>query len=475
MRDYRQFYVGGTWVAPHSRATLAVENPATEQAIAHIALGDAEDVDRAVAAAVAAFPAWSTTSPEERIAHIERLIVAYEARYEEVCQAISLEMGAPIVLAREMQASSAPAHLNGAIDLLRGYAFDERIGDNIVTREAIGVCALIIPWNWPVHQLFCKLAPALAAGCTMVLKPSEVAPLSSYVVAQIIDDAQLPPGVFNLVNGDGPTVGDALARHPDIELVSLTGSTRSGVAVSQAAAETIKRVSLELGGKSADIVLRGANLGDAVTDCMRSLLRNCGQNCNAPSRLLVPRELAESAARLAASLADAAVIGDPADETTALGPLASRAQYERVQQMIQAGIAQGAALIAGGPGKPVGRDTGHFVRPTVFAGVHNDMLIAREEIFGPVLCIIAYDDEEEAVRIANDTRYGLSGYVWGATDAEATRIARRLRTGMVHINGAGMDFRVPYGGYKQSGSGREWGRYGLEEFLELKAMMGAAA
>lgn len=475
MLDFPNFYIDGQWVAPHSAATIDVENPATGARAGRIAMGDSRDVDRAVAAASAAFPAWSTTTPAERIGYLERILDAYLARYDEVSEAISSEMGAPITVARQMQAASAPEHLKTAIALLRGYPFDEIVGRNIVTREAFGVAAMILPWNWPIHQLFCKVPGALAAGCTIVLKPSEIAPLSSCIIADVIHNAGLPPGVFNLINGDGPNVGEALATHYDVACVSLTGSTRSGIAVSRAAASTIKRVSLELGGKSADIVLPGADLEIAVADCMVSLLRNTGQNCNAPSRLLVPAPVQREAAGLAARHAREVRIGDPADPATEMGPLASRMQFDRVQDMIRLGISEGATLVEGGLGKPAGFNTGHYVRPTIFADVNNEMQIAREEIFGPVLCILAYSTVEEAVRIANDTPYGLSGYVWSASHAEGVALARRLRTGMVHINGAGMDFRVPYGGYKQSGSGREWGRFGMEEFLEVKSMMGAVA
>ncbi|WP_439487106.1 aldehyde dehydrogenase family protein [Blastomonas fulva] len=475
MREYMQFYIGGQWVAPHGTAVAEVENPATGEAIGRVAMGDATDVDRAVEAACAAFPAWSATTPAQRIDHLERLKAAYLARYEDVSRAISDEVGAPITLARTMQAGSAPMHLDVAIDLLRDYPFDEVIGNGIVTSEPVGVCAMITPWNWPVHQLFCKIAPALAAGCTMVVKPSELAPLSTCIVAEIIAESGLPAGVFNLINGDGEVVGEAMASHRDVDLVSLTGSTRSGVAVSHAAAGTIKRVSLELGGKSACIVLPGADLDAAVRDCMGIMLRNCGQNCNAPSRLLVPMALVDRAAAIAAAVADAAVIGYPSDDRTELGPLASPAQFRQVQALIGSGIDDGAVLVAGGLGRPDGITTGHFVRPTVFAYVTPDMRVARDEIFGPVLCVIGYDDVDDAVRIANDTRYGLSGYVWGPDDASAVQAARRLRTGMVHINGAGGDFRMPFGGYKESGNGREWGRHGLEEFLEAKSLFGAAA
>jgi aldehyde dehydrogenase (NAD+) len=475
MRDYLQFYIGGQWVEPHGTDVAAVENPATEQPIARVAMGDAADVDRAVAAAVAAFPAWSATTPARRIGYLQRLKAAYLARYEDVAQAISQEVGAPISLCRTMQAGSAPMHLDVAIDLLRDYPFDEVTGSGIVTSEPIGVCALITPWNWPVHQLFCKIAPALAAGCTMVVKPSEIAPLSTFLIAEIIAESGLPAGVFNLVNGDGRIVGEALASHRDVDLVSLTGSTRSGVAVSRAAAETIKRISLELGGKSACVVLPEADLETAVRDCMGTMLRNCGQNCNAPSRLLVPQALVDQAAGIAAAVADAAIIGSPGADGTNLGPLASPAQFRHVQTLIGSGIDQGAMLVAGGLGRPDGQHAGHFVKPTVFAHVTPDMRIARDEIFGPVLSIIGYDDIDDAVRIANDTRYGLSGYVWGPDEASAVAVARRLRTGMVHINGAGGDFRMPFGGYRESGNGREWGRHGLQEFLEVKSLFGAAA
>ncbi len=381
-------------------------------------------------------------------------------------------MGAPLSLAKNAQAASGPQHLKAALKALKDYRFEERIGTTLVVKEPIGVCGLITPWNWPMNQIAVKVAPALAAGCTMVLKPSEIAPFDALIFAEILDEAGVPPGVFNLVNGDGPGVGTALSEHPDIAMVSFTGSTRAGVMVAQNAAPTVKRVAQELGGKSANILLDDADFEKAVASGARDMFENTGQSCDAPSRMLVPRERMQAAAAIAAKVAAETRVGDPRDESVAMGPLVSEQQWQKVQGLIQKGIDEGAKLVAGGTGKPEGLEKGYFVKPTVFADVSNDMTIAREEIFGPVLSIIPYDDEDDAIRIANDTPYGLSGYVSSGDLERARRVASKMRTGMVHINGAWLDSAAPFGGFKQSGNGREWGAHGIDEFLELKSVYG---
>jgi aldehyde dehydrogenase (NAD+) len=393
----------------------------------------------------------------------------------EMAAAISLEMGAPVSLSRAAQAPAGFRHLAEMKKVLAQFQFEELKGSTLMRKEPAGVCGLITPWNWPMNQVVCKVAPALAAGCTMVLKPSEFAPLSAYLFAQILDQAGVPPGVFNLVNGDGPTVGNAIASHPEVDLVSFTGSTRAGIAVASAAAPTVKRVTQELGGKAAYIILDDADLSTAVKDCVQGCFRNTGQSCNAPTRMLVPRSKLAEASAAARKVAEVIQIGDPLAESTGMGPLSSKAQFEKVQGLIQRGMTENAKLIVGGLGRPQGITQGYFVRPTIFTEVRNDMTIAREEIFGPVLCIIPYEDDEDAVRIANDTPYGLSGYVASADVERARRIAKRIRSGNVHINGARLDFAGCFGGYKQSGNGREWSEAGLEEFLELKAIFGYAS
>ena len=475
MRDMLQFYIDGKWVDPVTRKTANVINPATEEVAGRISLGSAEDVDKAVAAAKAAFDDYSATTREERIALLERILEVFATRHDDVATAIMDEMGAPWKLAKNAQAASGPQHIQAAIDVLRTYEFEETLGTTRVRKEAIGPCALITPWNWPMNQVAVKVAPALAAGCTMVLKPSELAPFDAMIFAEILDEAGVPPGVFNLVNGDGATVGAALSGHPDIAMVSFTGSTRAGVAVAQNAAPTVKRVAQELGGKSANIILDDADLEKAVSRGASACFDNAGQSCNAPTRMLVPRSRLEEAAAIAAKRAEATTPGDPRDESTRMGPVVSETQWKKVQDLIQKGINEGATLVAGGIGRPAGLDKGWYVKPTVFAGVSNDMTIAREEIFGPVLSIIPYDDEDDAVRIANDTPYGLSGYVTSSDLERARRIAARLRTGMVHINDAPLDALAPFGGYKYSGNGREWGARGLEEFLEVKSIYGYEA
>jgi len=472
MYDFRRFFIDGAWTAPSGRRELDVINPATEEPIGQILLGTAEDVDAAVAAARTAFASFAETSREERIALLENIISVYRRRIDEVARAISDEMGAPMKFARHAQAASGLEHLTTTLAVLKEFEFEETLGSTLIRREPIGVCALITPWNWPINQISCKVAPALAAGCTMVLKPSEVAPLSAHVFAEILEEAGVPQGVFNLLDGDGPTVGEALARHPDVDMVSFTGSTRAGILVAKVAADTVKRVTQELGGKSANIILEDADLNAAVKKGVLSMMSNTGQSCNAPSRMLVPETLYEQAVEIAKSVVSKVVVGDPKADGVTMGPLANKAQFEKVQRLIRKGIEEGATLVAGGPGRPEGLDKGYFVRPTIFANVNNSMTIAREEIFGPVLVMIPYRDVEEAIRIANDTVYGLSGYVYSGDIEQARRVARRLRTGMVHLNGAPTDPRAPFGGYKQSGNGREWGREGLKEFLEIKAVMG---
>lgn len=475
MREMLQFYIDGKWVDPQSPNTLDVINPATEEVCGRISIGAAEDVDLAVAAATRAFESYSQSSREDRIALLESVLAEFAKRHDDVAEAIMEEMGAPWGLARDSQAASGPQHIKAAIRALKEYPFEERNRTTLVIKEPIGVCGLITPWNWPMNQVAVKVAPALAAGCTMVLKPSEIAPFDAMIFAEILDAAGVPAGVFNLVNGDGPGVGTALSQHPGVDMVSFTGSTRAGVLVAQNAAPTVKRVAQELGGKSANILLDDADFEKAVKRGAGDVFENTGQSCDAPSRMLVPKARMDEAAAAAASVAEATIVGDPRDEKTEVGPLVSDLQWNKVQDLIQKGIDEGATLAAGGTGKPDGIEKGYFARPTVFANVGNDMTIAREEIFGPVLSIIPYEDEDEAVRIANDTPYGLSGYVSSPDLDRARKVAARMRTGMVHINGAWADSASPFGGYKQSGNGREWGAHGIDEFLEVKSIYGYEA
>jgi aldehyde dehydrogenase (NAD+) len=471
---YNKFYINGEWVEPAGREALKVINPATEEAFATISMGTADDVDAAAGAARAAFPDWSQSTIEDRKAVIGRIIDGLKARGGEMATAISNEMGAPMGLAKTAQVGSGLGHFMNILSVLDNYRFEEVRGSTLIVKEPAGVCGFITPWNWPLNQIACKVAPAIAAGCTMVLKPSEIAPVSAYILAEIIAGSGLPAGVFNLVNGDGPTVGAAISSHPEIDLVSFTGSTRAGREVARAAAADIKRVTQELGGKSANIILDDApDFAKAVAGGVAGCFGNSGQSCNAPTRMLVPRARMAEAVEVARAAAARATVGDPAAETTRLGPVVSETQFNKIQSLIEKGVEEGAEVVTGGPGRPEGLDKGYFVQPTVFANVDNDMTIAREEIFGPVLSIIGYEDDADAVRIANDTDYGLSGYVSGEPE-HAQRIARQIRTGNVHINGAGPDFSAPFGGYKHSGNGREWGVEGFEEFLETKAMMGAA-
>jgi len=472
MKDCRQFYIDGKWVAPAAASDFSVTNPATEETIATISLGGIADVNKAVAAAKRAFPSFSETRLEDRVALLRKIIEVYQSRIEEMAETISWEMGAPMSLTRAAQAPVGLAHLNEVVRILSYFKFEEMHGSTMMRKEPVGVCGFITPWNWPMNQIVCKVAPAIATGCTVILKPSELAPLSAYLFAQILDEAGVPAGVFNMVNGDGPTVGAAIASHPDIDMVSFTGSARAGVAVAQAAAPTVKRVTQELGGKSANIILDDADLEKAVKQGVQSCFRNTGQSCDAPTRMLVPKAKMPEAIVAARQAAEATKAGNPLAEATRIGPLAGKAQFAKVERLINKGLEEGATLVAGGLGKPDGVTKGYFVQPTVFADVRNDMTIAREEIFGPVLCMIPYDDEEHAIAIANDTPYGLSGYVTSGDVDHARRVAKRIRAGNVHINGARSAFDGCFGGYKQSGNGREWGEAGLEEFLELKAIFG---
>jgi aldehyde dehydrogenase (NAD+) len=475
MKQCTKFYVGGHWVEPHGQRTLDVINPATEQAVGTVRMGDATDVDAAVAAAKAAFATYSQSTREERIALLESIQAAYQRRYADMVAAISTEMGAPLWLSEQAQAAMGAGHIAFTLEALKQLALEEPRGTTIIRREPVGVCALITPWNWPMNQVACKVIPALAAGCTMVLKPSEVAPLSAALFAEILHEAGVPPGVFNLVHGDGPGVGAALSVHPDVDMVSFTGSTRAGIEVAKAAASTVKRVAQELGGKSPNILLDDADFATAVPGCIQGIMINSGQSCNAPSRMLVPASRHDEAVAIATATVAAMKVGDPTQADSIIGPVVSETQYNRIQRLIQAGIAEGATLACGGPGRPEGLEKGYFVRPTVFANVRNDMTIAREEIFGPVLCVIPYSTDEEALAIANDSPYGLSSYVSGKDVGRVQKVVSGLRAGMVHVNGAGVDLNAPFGGFKQSGNGREWGAFGLHDFLEVKAVMNPSA
>jgi aldehyde dehydrogenase (NAD+) len=474
MADHLNFYIDGAWVPPITPATREVINPATERSIGTISMGSAADVDRAVTAARRAFASYSRTTPAERIVLLENIVRVYKTKHEELAKTISTEMGAPIWLSKAAQAATGLGHFAQAIEVLKTYAFEETRGKTMIVREPVGVCGMITPWNWPINQIACKVAPALAAGCTIVLKPSEVAPLNAILFTEILHEAGVPPGVFNLVNGDGPTVGAAIASHPGIDMVSFTGSTRAGVQVAINAAPTVKRVTQELGGKSANIILDDADFPSAVAGGVTSCFTNSGQSCNAPTRMLVPASRHADAVAIAKAAAERMRVGDPFQEGIKLGPVVSDVQFKKIQGLIQKGIDEGAQLVTGGVGRPDGLPTGFYVKPTVFAGVKNSMTIAREEIFGPVLAILPYENEEEAIQIANDTPYGLSGYVSSGDLDRARRVASRLRTGNVHLNGAQLAFDAPFGGYKQSGNGREWGVNGFEEFLETKAVLGYA-
>lgn len=471
MREYLNFYIDGQWTAPVTPKTLDVINPATEAVAGRISMGTAADVDRAARAARKAFDGYSQTPVATRVALLESIIAEYQKRYADMAAAITEEMGAPAALASKAQAAMGIGHLQTALTVLKTYAFEEARGSTLLRKEPIGVCGLITPWNWPMNQIACKVAPALAVGCTMVLKPSEIAPFSAQVWTEILHAAGVPAGVFNLVNGDGPTVGAAIASHPEVDMVSFTGSTRAGIEVARAAAPTVKRVHQELGGKSPNIILPDADLQRAVTAGVRGVMNNSGQSCNAPTRLLVPNRLMTEALAIAKAAAEATTVGAP-DSGATIGPVVSATQWDKIQTLIAKGIEEGAALVAGGPGRPAGLDKGWYVRPTVLGHVTNRMTVAREEIFGPVLVVIGYDSVDEAVQIANDTPYGLAAYVWGADLEQARRVAGRLRAGQVNLNGAAPDLMAPFGGYKQSGNGREWGDHAFGEFLEVKAVLG---
>ncbi len=475
MHKRLQFYIDGKWVDPVSPKTLDVINPANEEAIGQISLGSKADVDKAVAAARRAFETFSQTTKEERLALLQKILDVYQRRYGEFVETISLEMGAPKWLSKAAQAATGVAHLTQTMKILKDFEFQKVQGTTGIVHEPVGVVGMITPWNWPVNQIMCKAAPALAAGCTMVLKPSEIAPLNAMLIADVFHEAGVPAGVFNLVNGDGQGVGEAMSSHPGIDMMSFTGSTRAGIAVAKGAADTVKRVTQELGGKSANIVLDDADLQKAVSGGVVSCFMNSGQSCNAPTRMFVPRGKQDQAIAIAKATAESVKVADPFAEGMNMGPVVSEAQYNKIQGLIKKGIDEGATLVAGGLGRPEGLNRGYYVRPTVFANVTNDMTIAREEIFGPVLSILPYDTEEQAIKMANDTPYGLSGYVQSGSIDHARKVASRLRTGNVHLNGAGADFNAPFGGYKQSGTGREWGEHGFKEFLEIKAVLGYQA
>lgn len=472
MSNADRFYIDGRWVEPASPSWFDVIDPATETVVERLALGDATDVDRAVAAARRALPEYAQTSVAERIALLQRIVSIYERRQEEFAQAMRVEMGAPITFSRTFQVPRGWLHLNQLIDVLQRFQFEETQGTTLIRHEPVGVCGLITPWNWPINQIVVKVGPALAAGCTMVLKPSEYSPLSSLLFAEVLDEAGVPPGVFNLVNGDGPGVGAALSAHPDIDMLSFTGSTRAGVLVARSAADTVKRVAQELGGKSANILLDDVDLQDAVTRGVAACFTNSGQSCSIPTRMLIPRHLMDDAIQIARAAAEGYRVGPTTDENTQLGPLVNRAQLRRVQALIQSGIDEGAQLVTGGVGLPPGIDKGYYARPTVFANVAPDMTIAQEEIFGPVLAMIAYDSEAHALAIANGTHYGLAAYVQSADQQRARQVARQLQAGSVHVNYPPADFAAPFGGVKRSGNGREWGEYGLREYLEVKSVVG---
>ena len=475
MQERLQFYIDGKWVNPTTPKTIDVINPATEEPFARISLGSKADVDKAVAAARKAFETFSKTTREERLALLGKIMQVYQTKYNEIAETISKEMGAPMWLSKAAQAATGMGHLAEAAKILKDYKFEETRGTTAIVKEPVGVCGFITPWNWPINQIVCKVAPALAAGCTIVLKPSEVAPMNAMLFADVLHEAGVPPGVFNLVNGDGPTVGEALSAHPGIDMMSFTGSTRAGIAVAKAAADTVKRVAQELGGKSANIVLDDADLTKAVSGGVMQMMTNSGQSCNAPSRMFVPRAKNDQAIAIAKATAEKVKVAPPdSPESTpgTIGPVVSEVQFNKIQGLIKKGIDEGATLVAGGLGRPEGLNRGYYVRPTVFANVTNDMTIAREEIFGPVLTILGAKDEAEAVKIANDTPYGLAGYVSAGSVERARDVGRKLRAGNVNLNGVPNERTAPFGGYKQSGNGREWGKFGLEEYLEVKAVAG---
>ena len=471
MSNNEKFYINGEWVEPQGSETIEVINPATEEAIGTISLGNHADVDAAVVAAQEAFHTFSQTSVEERLELLNKITEIIGARSGDLATAITSEMGAPNGLAKAAQAGTGLFHFATTAGILANFKFEEEVGKSLIVKEPVGVVGMITPWNWPINQIACKVAPALAAGCTMVLKPSEIAPLNAIIFAEIMDEAGVPPGVFNLVNGDGPTVGAYLSSHPGVDMMSFTGSTRAGIEVAKNAAATVKRVAQELGGKSANIILDDANLEESVGRDAFGMCMNSGQSCNAGTRMLVPHSKMEAATAIAKASMEAVTVGDPTSDGTTIGPVVSEVQWNKIQDLIQSGIDEGAELVCGGLGRPDGMTVGYYVKPTLFTNVTNDMRIAQEEIFGPVLVLIGYEDDAEAISIANDTIYGLAGYISGSHD-RAVEIARKIRTGNMHVNGSGPDFNAPFGGYKQSGNGREWGSHGLEEFMEVKAILG---
>jgi aldehyde dehydrogenase (NAD+) len=473
--DNRQFYVDGAWVDPVEPKELKVINPATEEVAGVISMGSAKDVDRAVMAARRAFDGYSRSSPAERLALMERILAAYKAHYDEIARAISIEMGAPITLSKGSQTGIGVGHISAMIDVLKNFKFEEMHGTVRLVQEPVGVCALITPWNWPMNQVAAKVVPALAAGCTMVLKPSEYSPFSAIIWAKVMHEAGVPAGVFNLINGDGTGVGAPLSSHREVDMVSFTGSTRAGSEVAKNAAASVKRVHQELGGKSPNVLLDDADFERAVTKSVLHVFQNSGQSCNAPTRMLVPAGKLAEVEAIAKRVAESVVTGDPASEKTNLGPLVSKVQFDRVAGYIAKGIAEGAKVVIGGSGRPDGLAKGYFVKPTIFSNVRNDMTIAREEIFGPVLCILPYDNEEQAIQIANDTPYGLAAYVWSKDNLHARRVGGRIRAGQVTLNGASGNMNTPFGGFKMSGNGREWGEFGLRDFLEVKAVIGVDA
>ena len=475
MKKEHRFYINGEWIDSSSTELIEIENPSTEEVIGTISAGTKEDIDLAVAAAKNAFDSFGFTSKEDRIAILEEIIKNYEESAEDLALCISEEMGAPLWLSQVAQVASGLGHFKDTLAVLKDFEFESNEDHYLVRKEPIGVVGMITPWNWPMNQMCTKIASALAAGCTMVLKPSEITPFCAVMLTDIIDKSNLPNGVFNLVHGYGPVVGAALSEHPDVDMMHFTGSTRAGVAVAQASAPTVKRVAQELGGKSANIILQDANLEKAVAAGANHCFLNTGQSCNAPTRMLVHSSQYDEAVEIAKNVANSIVVGKPNDEGVRIGPISNRTQYEKVKRLIDIGIEEGATLVCGGTDLPEGLENGFFVKPTIFSNVTNDMTIAREEIFGPVLSILPYKDEEEAVEIANDTEYGLYGYVSSGDVEHAKKIANRIRAGSIAINGASADFTTPFGGYKQSGNGREWGPFGFEEFLEVKAVVGFAS
>jgi aldehyde dehydrogenase (NAD+) len=475
MSNHLKFYINGAWVNPAKSATIDVINPATEEAYTRIAAGSAEDVDRAVAAAKQAFKTFSQTGKAERLKLLRKILEVYNRRGEDIAVAVSDEMGAPMSWARDAQVWAGRVHLEATIKALEDFEFEHQRGTTRVVKEGIGVVGMITPWNWPLNQIVCKVAPAIAAGCTMVLKPSEIAPISGIIFSEVMHEAGVPAGVYNMVSGDGPSVGQVMAGHPDIDMVSFTGSTRAGIIVAKTAADTVKRVAQELGGKSPNIILPDADLDLAVRKGVEGCFGNTGQSCDAPTRMLVPRNLHDRALDVAKEAAEAHKVGDPKSADTVLGPLVSEIQFNKVQRLIEAGIKEGAKLVTGGTGRPEGLNRGYYARPTVFGEVNNRMTIAREEIFGPVLSIMPYDSEDQAVEIANDTPYGLAAYVQSKDVAHARKVARRLRAGQVNINYPDWDTFAPFGGYKQSGNGREYADWAIHDFLEVKGIIGYGA